>query len=403
MASADVMADAAQAAQAQAVAAAGASSVEEAEQRHHLLVDEQAAAAAVASALTLDAAAAAAAAAVCTTAAAFRQQQRQREAVAAAAKAAAAAAHHHQHHDSNHHQCHCASTSGRGAEGSAVAVTATATTTAAAEAAAAAAATAPAATAAAIAAATAAARRSTTTSTRPRLPAQDIPIPYTNWTEHDVRYMREALVQARVALRRREVPVGAVVVRRRRLSPDSNAHDDSDPGVIVGRGFNLTNATRNATRHAEFQAVDEVLLASGGCPKRADFASCTLYVTCEPCIMCAGALALVGMGRVVFGCANDKFGGCGSILSVHRDGCGACGSEGYRGPGDSGGAREAEQQQHSEGEGPDVLGVPGHGFERRSGLLADEAIRLLQAFYTAGNPNAPKPHRMLKTLMEPEE
>jgi tRNA(Arg) A34 adenosine deaminase TadA len=51
---------------------------------------------------------------------------------------------------------------------------------------------------------------------------------------------------------------------------------------------------------------------------------CELYVTVEPCIMCASALALIGIGQVYYGCCNDKFGGCGSILSIHQSGCGAC-------------------------------------------------------------------------------
>ena len=51
---------------------------------------------------------------------------------------------------------------------------------------------------------------------------------------------------------------------------------------------------------------------------------CDLYVTCEPCIMCAGALSLLGIHRVVFGCKNDRFGGNGSILSLHSSGCGTC-------------------------------------------------------------------------------
>jgi tRNA(Arg) A34 adenosine deaminase TadA len=53
--------------------------------------------------------------------------------------------------------------------------------------------------------------------------------------------------------------------------------------------------------------------------------SCELYVTCEPCIMCAAALALLRLRRVVFGCANERFGGCGSVLSVHADGVAPCG------------------------------------------------------------------------------
>ncbi len=50
-----------------------------------------------------------------------------------------------------------------------------------------------------------------------------------------------------------------------------------------------------------------------------------LYVTCEPCIMCAGALSLLRVRRVFYGCRNDRFGGCGSILPVHQQGCGGCG------------------------------------------------------------------------------
>ena len=51
---------------------------------------------------------------------------------------------------------------------------------------------------------------------------------------------------------------------------------------------------------------------------------CELYVTCEPCIMCAGALSLLGFKRVIYGCPNDKFGGCGSVLDIHVKGCGSC-------------------------------------------------------------------------------
>ena len=53
---------------------------------------------------------------------------------------------------------------------------------------------------------------------------------------------------------------------------------------------------------------------------------CELYVTCEPCIMCAGALSLLGVAHVVYGAANDRFGGCGSIVNVHERGCGHCSS-----------------------------------------------------------------------------
>lgn len=85
---------------------------------------------------------------------------------------------------------------------------------------------------------------------------------------------------------------------------------------VLAAAHNATNRTKNGTRHAELVAIDDVLLRQGLPP--AVLAACDVYVTCEPCIMCAGALALVRVRRVVFGCRNDRFGGCGSILSVHQ-------------------------------------------------------------------------------------
>ncbi|KAK2076110.1 hypothetical protein QBZ16_001446 [Prototheca wickerhamii] len=121
------------------------------------------------------------------------------------------------------------------------------------------------------------------------------------------------------------------------------------------------------TRHAEFEAVDALLAEHGGSAARVGFDRCVLYVTCEPCIMCAGALSVLGLKEVIFGCPNDKFGGNGSILSVHETGCGACAS----------------------------APAPGRTYPSRGGLLAERAVLLLQLFYSAGNPKAPKPHRPL--------
>jgi tRNA(Arg) A34 adenosine deaminase TadA len=89
-------------------------------------------------------------------------------------------------------------------------------------------------------------------------------------------------------------------------------------------------------------------------------AQCHLYVTCEPCIMCAAALAQVRIGRVVYGCFNDKFGGCGSILHLHN--------------GDS--SRD--------------------GYPIVSGILEEEAISLLRSFYNRENFNAPDDKRKRK-------
>ncbi|DBA91452.1 TPA: tRNA(adenine34) deaminase [Trebouxia sp. C0004] len=121
------------------------------------------------------------------------------------------------------------------------------------------------------------------------------------------QHMRRALHQAEIALARQEVPIGCVFVL---------------DNTVIGVGSNMTNTTRNATRHAELEAIDQLLAASGN---TVDWSRCTLYVTCEPCIMCAGALASLGIGHVYYGCQNDRFGGCGSILSLHEKGCGTCG------------------------------------------------------------------------------
>ena len=116
-------------------------------------------------------------------------------------------------------------------------------------------------------------------------------------------FMQQALDQARKALDLGEVPVGCVFVHE---------------GAVIGTGHNRTNLEFNATRHAEVVAIDEILLHSGGAYDASIFSQCDLYVTCEPCIMCAAALAEVRVRRVFFGCHNYRFGGCGSVLKLHE-------------------------------------------------------------------------------------
>jgi tRNA(Arg) A34 adenosine deaminase TadA len=116
----------------------------------------------------------------------------------------------------------------------------------------------------------------------------------------DVELMGAALCEAEAALAVNEVPVGCVFVHAR--------------DGIIGRGHNNTVASCNATRHAELEAIDKILGEHG---HSADVISeCTLYVTVEPCIMCASALRQLRVRRVVYGCANDKFGGCGTLPST---------------------------------------------------------------------------------------
>ena len=105
----------------------------------------------------------------------------------------------------------------------------------------------------------------------------------------DEQYMLRALEQAQMAADRDEVPVGVVVVCQDR---------------IIARGHNLTETLNDVTAHAEMQAVTAAANALGG----KYLSDCTLYVTVEPCVMCAGALAWAPVGRIVYGAADPKRG-----------------------------------------------------------------------------------------------
>ncbi len=105
----------------------------------------------------------------------------------------------------------------------------------------------------------------------------------------DERFMREAIAEARKALAQDEIPIGAVVVAN---------------GMIIGRGHNLTETLHDVTAHAEMQAITAAEEYLGG--KYLD--QCTLYVTVEPCVMCAGAIAWSQLGRLVFGAVDEKRG-----------------------------------------------------------------------------------------------
>jgi tRNA(adenine34) deaminase len=113
--------------------------------------------------------------------------------------------------------------------------------------------------------------------------------------------MRSALDEARAALATSDVPVGAAVV-------DST-------GTVVGRGRNRREQDADPTGHAEVVALREAAAARGSW--RLD--GCTLVVTLEPCTMCAGALVLARVDRLVFGAFDDKAGAVGSLWDVVRD------------------------------------------------------------------------------------
>ena len=105
----------------------------------------------------------------------------------------------------------------------------------------------------------------------------------------DEKYMREALKEAQLALDAGEIPIGAVVVCRDR---------------IIGRGHNLTETLHDVTAHAEMQAITAACESLGG----KYLQDCTLYVTLEPCVMCAGALGWSQCSRVVYGAPEPRRG-----------------------------------------------------------------------------------------------
>ena len=107
--------------------------------------------------------------------------------------------------------------------------------------------------------------------------------------ENDEKYMREALLEAEYAASEDEVPVGAVIVFR---------------GRVISRGHNMTQRLNDPTAHAEMIAITSAFEAIGG----KYLNDCTLYVTVEPCPMCAGALAWAQIGKVVYGAIDPKRG-----------------------------------------------------------------------------------------------
>jgi len=175
------------------------------------------------------------------------------------------------------------------------------------------------------------------------------------FTVEDVAFMELALEEGRKAIQEGEVPVGVVFVHRpssSSLSPTKGTSPSSTPppppllARVLGQGHNRTNVTKNGTRHAELVVVDEILARR---QPVSIFQDCDVYVTCEPCIMCAGALGLLKIRRVVFGCKNERFGGCGSILNVH----------------------EAPHLRHK--------------YVAEAGLMEAEAVALFKSFYAREN------------------
>ena len=146
--------------------------------------------------------------------------------------------------------------------------------------------------------------------------------------QSDAYFMREALRMAVRALEADEVPIGAVVVRE---------------GKIIARAFNQVELLKDATAHAEMLALTQAAAAVGDWR----LTDCDLFVTKEPCPMCAGALVHVRMRRVVFGCDDPRGGAAGSLLNLLQN--------------------------------PSL----NHQCDITAGVLRDECAKLLQSFFRA--------------------
>ncbi|KAI4467056.1 cytosine deaminase family member [Holotrichia oblita] len=158
--------------------------------------------------------------------------------------------------------------------------------------------------------------------------------------------MEIAFTYARDALRNQEVPVGCIFVYN---------------NEIIAKGRNTVNETRNATRHAEMNCIDDVIAYCDekSIESKYVFENVSIYVTVEPCIMCAAALYNLKIKQILFGCRNDRFGG----QTVF-----------------------------------DVSTVLNPVTDVKGGYRADEAMALLKEFYKGTNPSAPPSKVKIKSI-----
>ncbi len=120
-----------------------------------------------------------------------------------------------------------------------------------------------------------------------------------NENENDVKYMREAMKQAVKAYETGEVPIGCIIV-------------ENATGKVIGRGYNRRNTDRTTLAHAEITAIKKASKAAGDWRLE----GCTIYITLEPCPMCAGAIVQARIDRCVFAAPSDKAGCAGSVVNL---------------------------------------------------------------------------------------
>lgn len=118
------------------------------------------------------------------------------------------------------------------------------------------------------------------------------------------KFIEEALIEAKKALAKNEIPVGAIVVK---------------DGIIIGRGHNTTESDHDTTAHAEMNAIREASKYLGDTLGWRRLTGCDMYVTMEPCSMCAGALVWSRIENLYIGVRDPKAGGCGSVLNIIQE------------------------------------------------------------------------------------
>lgn len=167
---------------------------------------------------------------------------------------------------------------------------------------------------------------------------------------NDDELFEKCFDQARQALEEKEVAIGCVFYHVGKKQ-------------ILASNRNSVNATKNATRHAEMNCIDDIIVycKQNNIDRESIWADLDVFVTCEPCIMCARILRHLRVKRVVYGCSNDRFGGCHSVLNVA-----------------------------SNDDNPETA----LNFTR--GIREAETIDLLKRFYADENENAPLKKRKLK-------
>lgn len=181
--------------------------------------------------------------------------------------------------------------------------------------------------------------------------------------DHEI-WMKRALIVGQKGLSQGEVPVGCVLVLKEE---------------VISEGHNEVNATMNATRHAEVVAYDKLLnhCQTNDLNIAEVCQHLTVYVTVEPCVMCACALRLAGICQVVYGCNNERFGGCGSVLDV--------GNKPLYTQSVTAEKKMVSLSTKAIEDKDGLVMLP--PLVTTSGVLKIEAVKLLQQFYDGSNPN----------------